>query len=882
MPEFQEHMHQPNRFTSMKPEAVNVPRWPLQLLRGLLRSNYLEEIEGDMEEIFYDNLTRMSPAKARRQYILEMLKLLRPSLIKNMKIVQQLNQYGMLSNYFKVSVRGLMKNPLSSFINVFGLAVAIGISLVVYAFLKFDRSIDQFHEFKNEVYLTTFFANHDGTTQQYGTTPRPLGELMQGEFPGIKKMCRVDDAAAVVKNGDNVFPETVRYVDPVFLDMFTFPLKWGSKKSLHDINAIILSEEASIKYFGDENPVGQQLQVIFSDSVSKMFAVGGVAKAFPKPHAIEFSFLMHFENTRVANIQYNPNDWSQFLSATLIQVPDAAHLEGIKNGMAKYKILQNKAEPDWAIDSFAFEPLATLHANSGFIRDDISFDDNREGRIGMPIIALFMLALACLNYINIAIVSATKRLKEIGVRKVIGANRGKVIFQFLAENVVVTYFALVIGCLLGAFIFLPWFVQFSGWQLELHLTDTGLWMFLLALLLITGLVSGIYPAFYVSKFEAVKIFKGSMTFGRKNPLTKIFLAVQLVLACITITAAVVFTQNNSYQNNLSWGYHQHKVLFAQVPSQAAFEQMSVGLTQNPNVEVIAGAQHHVGKTFVNALVRRPPSQVFEVNQFAVAPAYFETMGLQVVEGRAFNAHPGSDRQAVLVNETLVQNLGLQKPLGAQLEMDSIPYEVIGVVKDFHARNLFSKIEPAIFKVANEADYRFLTLRVRENAETETYAAVQAEWTKLYPEVPFQGGFQEDTWGSYFMQVNRSETFNKVLSFIAVMLAGLGLYGLVTLNVSGRVREFSIRKALGAGTQSIAASIMSQYILLLAVAIVIGVPISYIFTQAYLDMLFAYPMPISWTGIAIAIFLLAFVIFMVISTQVRKVAKSSPVEGLKAE
>ena len=858
------------------------PRWPLKFLRLFLKAQYLEEIEGDMEEIFFENVERVSLRKAKWLYTVEMFKLLRPSLMKNTQFINSLNQYDMLRNYFKVSVRGLMKNPLSSFINVFGLSVAVGICLVVYAFLKFDRSIDQFHENKNEVYLSTFFANHDGVTHQYGTSPRPLGELLKSDFPAITNMCRIDDASAVVKYGDNAFHEHVRFVDPTFLSMFTFPLKWGSPKSLNDLNSIILSEDASIKYFGDENPIGRELQIIFKDSVSKVFTVNGVAQPFPKPHAIDFSFLVNFENMRVAHPGYDVSTWHEPLSATLIQVPNPTDLPVILQGMDKYKALQNKSQPDWVIERFAFEPLATLHANSANIEDDISFDENREGRIGMPTIALFMLALACFNYINIAIVSAAKRLKEIGVRKVIGANRSKVIFQFLSENIVITFFALVIGCLLGYFFFVPWFVQFTDWPLEVHLTDLSLWTFLAALLLFTGVASGIYPAFYISRFETVQIFKGSMRFGQKNPITKIFLATQLVLACICITAAVVFTQNNKYQNNLSWGYEQRGLVYTNTLAHSAYEKMNAAMAQNPNVVMASGSIEHVGKFASKTVLRMPPNQMFEVQRFSVDANYFETLRFELLEGRSFKNHPGSDKQSLVVNEVFVKNADLKKPIGAQFELDSVQYEVIGVVKDFHTRNFFNKVDPIIFTVANEQDLRFLTLRVREGAENETYAAMQAEWKKLYPEVPFVGGHQEDVWSLYFHRVNRSEEFNKVIAFIAVMLASMGLYGLVTLNVAGRVREFSIRKTLGASVSNIASNIIGQYVLLVVVAIVIGAPISYIFTKAYLDMIFAYPMPMDLSGITISLILLVLVFLAVVSTQVGKVAKANPVEGLKVE
>ncbi len=866
----------------MTPNPISPPKWPLKFLRFFVKKEYLEEIEGDMEEIFSDNVERLCIRTARRIYTWEMLRLFRPILLKNLHPSKSLNHYPMFKNYFKTSFRSLMKSPLTSIINVVGLSVAIGICLVVYAFLEFDYSIDQFHKNKNQVYLATFFANRDGVPQQYGLTPRPLGEMLKSDFAQIKKICRIEDGNVVVKNEDNVFHERVRYTDATFLEMFTFPLKWGSASSLSDLNSIILSEEMSVKYFGEDNPIGRDILIIFGDSISKAFSITGVAKAFPKAHVIDFNFLINFQNIRVANPAYNFNDWSAFLNATMIQVDNPLDIEAIEKGMEKYRILQNKVEKDWAIASFSLESLATLHEKSANIKDDISHDDNVEGRIGMPIIAIFMLALACFNYINIAIVSAAKRLKEIGVRKVIGAHRARVITQFLTENIVVTFFALVIGCILGAAVFIPWFVQFSGWNLELRLLDQNLWIFLFLLLLFTGIASGIYPAFYISKFDAVKIFKGSLQFGKKNPLTKVFLGVQLVLAFITITASVVFTQNASYQNSRSWGYNQKDALYVRVHEQAAFEKLQASMSREPNVRLLSGSKDHLGQSTSTTVVHMPPNRQYEVDQLSVDANYFETMGLQLIEGRGFKNFAESDRQAVVVNELLVKNLNLTEPIGKLFEIDSTKYQVVGVLKDFHTRDFFHKVVPTIFKLAKEEEYRFLSLRVSADAELETFKKLQAQWAKLYPEIPFQGGYQEDVWSNYFYSVGRSEIFNNVLATIAVLLASLGLYGLVTLNVSGRVKEFSIRKTLGAGLKNIASIIIKQYVLLTAVALIIGAPISYVFTKAYLNMLFAYSMPMGYSGVAIAVLILLFVLLAVVSTQVRKVSKSNPVDGLKVD
>ncbi|HXR81926.1 MAG TPA: ABC transporter permease, partial [Saprospiraceae bacterium] len=398
----------------------------------------------------------------------------------------------MFRNYFKISTRGLMKNPLNSFINIFGLSVAIGLCVFFYAFARWTYSTDQFHEHKNEVYLATSFVERDGTRQQYGTTPRPLGEMLKEDFPQIKSVCRIEDRNVVVKYEDNVFHERVRYVDPVFLEMFTFPLKWGTSGSLADVNSIILSEKMSAKYFGVQNPVGLDILVKFNKDSGKAFKITGVAREFPKARTIDFSFLINVENLRTSEPDYNFQDWHGLVNATLIQVENPDDISAITGKMEKYKHLQNEVvEADHAIASFAFEPLATLHERTENMRDHISRSTRSDyiTVIYFSVIGVFMLTLACLNYINISIVSATKRLKEIGVRKSIGAKRGTVIVQFLSENMVITSFAVVVGLILGLTVFIPGFENMWHFSMGFRLNDMVLWIFLPAVLLFTSIAS---------------------------------------------------------------------------------------------------------------------------------------------------------------------------------------------------------------------------------------------------------------------------------------------------------------------------------------------------------------------------------------------------------
>ncbi len=863
---------------------IHPPQWPVKLLRFFVKKEYLEEIEGDMEEIFRDSIEQSSLGKARRMYTWEMLKLLRPGLIKNLEGIDKLNQYGMFKNYFKVSIRGLMKNPLTSFINVFGLAAAIGICVFLYAFARWTFGTDQFHKNKNEVFLTTFFAERDGTLKQYGLTPRPLGELLRHDFAKIKKICRVEDKNVVVKYEDHVFNERLRYTDPEFLEMLTFPLKWGIASSLADVNSVILNEEVSIKYFGEENPIGKNLLIRFDKEHSKAFKVTGVAQKFPASRTIDFDFLINFENFRTTDPGYDYQDWTKLVNATLIQVENPKDLPAIAQGMDKYKKLQNEAVSiDQAISSFAFEPLATLHEKSGGIGDDISrsSDSNYTSVIFLSVIGAFLLALACFNYINIAIVSAAKRLKEIGVRKSIGATRNVVIIQFLTENVVITFFALTLGVFLGWMLVIPWFEELWHFDMGFRLNDFNLWIYVTLLLLITGLASGIYPAFYISQFQVVGILKGSLRFGTKNPITKILLGFQLVLACIFISMAVAFTQNSTYLAQRPWGYSQHEALYAVVPDQQAYEQLNAVMARNANVVSMSGSADHLGKSKTSTILHFPDRE-YEVDQYSVDARYFETMGLQLKEGRVFNDHEGSDKHAVVVNDLLAKSLGWDNAIGKVFQIDSVQYEVVGELKEFHSNSFSKPIRPTIFKVARKSDYRFLSMKVREGSEVETYKSMQTAWAKLFPETPFNAGFQEDVWGFYYQEMEIHGHVWRVFASIAIMLASLGLYGLVTLNVSGRAKEFSIRKVLGAAVKNITMSIVNQYVLLFAVALVIGAPISYVLIKLIFDFAYAYHMPVTYWSVAIGSVMLVLILLTTVFTQVGKVVKANPVNGLKQE
>ncbi|MEO1254020.1 MAG: FtsX-like permease family protein, partial [Bacteroidota bacterium] len=650
-----------------------------------------------------------------------------------------------------------------------------------------------------------------------------------------------------------------------------------------NVNSVILSEDKAKKYFGETNPIGQTILIRFSDDQSKTFIVSGVAKDFPASISFNFHFLIHFDNIKLADPNYDENDWGSFVEAMFIYAEDTTGVNRIAQQMDSYKALQNQSERDWQVESFTFEPLATLHKRSANIRNAfaISSKDGHIAVIFLSFVGIFLLALACFNYINIAIVSATKRLKEIGIRKTIGANRRIVIVQFLSENLITTSFALGLGVLLGVYLFIPWFESLFYFDMGFRWADIALWIYISIVLLITAIMSGIYPAFYISKLPVTGILKGALKLGKKNSLTRVILGFQLVLACLFITCAIMFTKNAAYLANRSWGYNEDLTLYTSVPDLSAYNQLEALMQQERDVLSVSGSSHHLGQSSLPTIIQLP-SQDHEAEQLAVDASYFSTMGVELQKGRLFRRNHEEDKKSIIVNEVFARDILEGSTIGKTVKIDSNQYSVIGVVKDFHADNFDSKVVPTFFKLAEKDDFKYLSLKVTNGKQQELYKVLEQNWRSLFPETPFSGGYQEDVWGMYFVEIGIYGKVWRGIATIAILLAALGLYGLVTLNVSGRVREFSIRKVLGADVYSLALNITKQYVVLFIVALSIAAPISYFLISFIFDITYTYHIPIGISGVSLAVFILISILLVVIISQLSRISKANPVQGLKVE
>lgn len=798
--------------------------------------------------------------------------------------VQNFISRAILRNYYKTSLRSLSRNPLSSLVNILGLSAAIGICVLGYAFNRYVANIDQFHLNKDEVFLTTFWANRDGELQQYGQAPAPIGGLIaELQTPGIEA-CRIQNRNVVVKRKALVFNERVRLVDPNFLEFFTFPMKWSESDPLGDPTSIVLSEGMARKYFGDQNPIGQDLQIIFDVDLKRTFSVSAVAKRFPAASSFQFDFLLNLDVLDFIDPDIRTSDWRERLTATFVRVDPSENLDFVNLKLESFQTIHNEIDDQWQIESFELEPLATLYRNTDDIRGDISgrgFGEMYYSTISFLIIGIMVLVLAATNYINIAIVSAVKRLKEIGLRKVIGASRGAVLIQFLAENLILMSLATLIGFVLGGRVFVPWLERTMSFQMDFDWFDPQLLVFLPSVLLFTALISGVYPAIHVSGIQVASLFRGGKKIGQKRLLTKIFVGFQLFISCLLISMAVLFTQNASYQQGRSWGYEEKGVVYVQVPDQSSYEQLENVMDQNPAVVTTAGARDHLGRSSSIREIQYLGAP-YEVHDLAVSPGYFSTMQISFLEGRGFQDHFESDKKSIVINETMADRLEIEYPIGKWVKLDSITYHIVGLVQDFHAYSFYVKVPPTMFTLSQKKDHRFLAIRSEPQHQKRVYEALEEQWAALFPEIPFSGGYQEDVWGNFHQSMNDGSNFWKALASIVTLISGLGLYGLLALNVAGRTREFSIRKVLGARLENIARILSAQYWLIFLLTVGLAAPASYYMIQMIFGLFYVYHMPLTYGFMIYSGSVLLLVMILIIGIELRRLLVSNPVDGLKVE
>ena len=793
----------------------------------------------------------------------------------------------MLFNYLRVAFRNLLKNKRYVIINALGLGTALACCITAYLLLAYNIEFDNFHDDEKVSHIFKFHTisrEKDGSTARDVQAPIALIPIAAEEIAGIKRYTRFLYGGGALYYGDNAFNEGIAFADSSFFDLFDYPLIAGSHKFFHDKNSIFITEKVAKKYFGNEDPVGKLMVFSSGDETEIEVLVGGVLKRFPLNNTFTFDILMRMEHFMEMGKIKN-DDWSDWRNpATFVELASPENAGQISTQFSKYISNRNKLRTDMVVESYELVPFKSKFTGDELRYNWVNHRIGAEPLIIFSSMAVLILLIACFNLTNTSIAMTGKRLKEVGVRKSVGASRQQIVSQFLLETLLLITGSVLVGLLMAQFI-VPAFV--SMWDLPYDLKDldgVNLFAALVILVFLAAVLAGMYPALYSSKFKPTVLLKGSIRMKGTNGLTRILVASQFALSVIVMIAGVVFIRNTKYQEQIKFGYDHERIITVSLGGEREFEAMEKTIAANPKILSVGVSDGAIGRNSYQTPVRVDTAQ-HNVQALGIGKNYFETMGIRFIKGRTFDLENASDQaEGIIVNEAFVDRAGMDDPIDRIVVLHDVRRRILGVIEN-HIDNLYRSKEPEPFVFYPAAKNQYITLLVqterRDLVETQKY--LEATWKQIFPGKPFESHFQEDILLKESKKMNAN--MEKIFFFITVLgglLSASGIFALASLNITKRTKEIGIRKALGATENNILGLMNTEFVIVLLLAATLGSVGGYYVTHALLSMLYAYHVDVGIFPIILSATFIFGMGILTTSITILKAARSNPVNTLRTE
>ena len=780
-----------------------------------------------------------------------------------------------------------MKNKTFVLVNVLGLGIALSCCIIAYYNNKFNADFDSMHSKKEIIYKISLTKLENTRQQAYGFTPLSLAPAIGNSISGIEQVVRVTHSKLPIRYDENIFNKRVVFVDSNFFDVFDLEIIDGDKRSIKKKRNILISKSFAGISFGKTDPIGEMIKIYTESGDERSYMVTGIFDDIPENSSMQFDLLCHIDN-HIEIFNLNEHDWRSMVAATFLLIPDKEKVSAIEQQLSRFVIIQNDIRDDWKISSFYIEPMKDIPQTGRDIWNNWLFPGLHPAALIAPaVMAILLLLLACLNFTNTALAISSRRLKEIGLRKVFGGVRGHTMLQFLGENLVLCFIALLVSLLITVYLIDAYSNMWPYMTLKMSFKDMGIWIFLVALLVVTGLAAGSYPAFYVSRFNPVNILKGDVKFSGGGLLSKILLVFQFILAIAGIVSAVIFTQNAYFQNNLNLGYDHEKVIAVPIPNNANLELFHNSIIQNPQINNIGKSEEHIGWGNYGHPVKWGEEQEHDVMAFDIGKGYFETMGLKLLAGRYFDQDfKESERdKAVLVNEKFLEdyNWTIDMAVGQRLKMrDTIDLVVVGVIKNFYPYGFWAKVNPTIMRLGKKERMRTLVVQSDKQNLKEVNESLQSAWDQLIPNAVYPGFFQADILAEA-KDINKQ--IKKIFLFLAVVsiiLSLVGLYTLVSLNIIKKTKEIGIRKVLGASIHNLVVLISRDFLILILIASICGSILGYYLSNMLMDSIWTIYMDPSLLSFIVPVLFIVIVSAITLSGKVYNAARRNPVDSIKYE
>ena len=788
----------------------------------------------------------------------------------------------MFKNYIKTAFRSLLKNNGFTFINVLGLALGLATCLLIVFYVVDELSYDRFNAKYERIYRVNTDLKAGSNETSFAITAPPVADALVKEFPEVERSMRIGQGVNIrFKKGNEVIDEkNAFYCSSGIFGIFTLPMLQGDPKTaLTEPHTIIVTQTIALKYFNTTNAVGKTLFLV-TDSTN--YKVTGVIQNMPtQSHFSADLFIAMGPN--------HDNSWAHFNTSTYILLKQGADREKLESKFAGL-VRRNETTPSFDYNKF--------EANGNYIRlnltplKDIHLHSNRQRELGIngnvqyiyifSAIAVFILILACINFMNLSTARSANRAREVGVRKVLGSSRKYLIAQFLSESIMVTLAATLIA-VLAAWAILPLFNQVSGKSLTITAhTFTWLLPTMLIIILVVGVLAGSYPAFFLSAFKPIHVLKGKLATGFKGSFLRSFLVVfQFSISIFLIIGTLVIYNQLTYIRNKDLGFNRSQVLIIKNVNSVDPKILKHELKQLPGI-MNATLTHYLPTSNLSALnyVSSGPSKNIETQFWPVDADYISTMGMKLIQGRNFNEQFLSDSSSVIINETMAKMIGYKGGTDGKITDMNKDYKVIGVVKDFNFNSLRDNITPVML-VMKDDWMASLSVRLNTANLPALMQQVQNKWKALQPNLRFEYSFMDEDFNALYNNEQRMSKIFIVFTTLAIVIACLGLFGLAAYAAEQRNREISIRKVLGAEVTTIVAMLSKDFIKLVFISIIIATPLAWLIMQKWLEG-FAYRQNFQWWVIAVTGLGALVMAFITVSYQSIRAALVNPVDSLRSE
>ncbi|MFC2156502.1 ABC transporter permease [Acidobacteriota bacterium] len=855
------------------------PLFAACIVRRLSGYRFRHSICEDMEDVFKEIEKEKGKSQACKWYWIEALGAAFKEFIFSIR-----GSLAMIKNYLKIALRNMTKHKGYSMINLAGLTIGITVCLFILLWVRDEVSFDRFHENADQIYrLTEIQRNTDGSEFLVAVTPELLGPGITADYPEVIDFSRFRILGrTLVSYGDNhIYESGFAFADPSFFKMFTFPLLEGNPETILDsMEKIVISESAAKKYFGSENPIGKTLKV----SNRLPFIVSGIMKDIPTNSHMRFDILGHFD-VLIKTIGYSGGWWNNNFY-TYIQVMENADIKKLSDEVFLY---MKKPSPT-ARTRIRMQPLLDIHLRSNYAIDLYGATQDRSQYVLIfTVVAIVVLLIACINFMNLATARSGLRSKEIGLRKVVGARRNEIIRQFFGESILFAVFACVIAAGVVR-ILLPVFNSLTGKTMSSDFFKEPLILLIfLGIGLFTGFLSGIYPALFLSAFRPTSIFRGeALTETRSALFRKALVISQFSLSIVFIAGTLIISNQLKYIQTRQLGFDKEAIIHFRIQSRLYnnFGSFKYELTKNPGIKSVTKSSdlptYTVHSTSGFRWEGMNPEDRMLIHQYTVGYDFLKTLGMEIVAGRDFSHEYKSDANngAFVVNETAVRLMGYTNPVGKMLTLWDLNAPIIGVVKDFHYKSLHTEIEPLIMRINPQND-RHVFVRIDTENVAGNIEAIESVYQKFAPEFPLEFSFLDESLDSLYRNDKRVGSIFQIFTGLAIFISCLGLFGLASFLIERRTKEIGIRKILGADLGRIFMILSHDFLKWVAVANIIAIPVSYYVMGKWLDN-FAYRTDIGALVFITAAGMALGIALLTVSYHSIRAALSNPVDSLRYE